>query len=149
MDLQNIVIFLDDEELAIILLPPSYKYFRETLLYGRDTLCSENVKKAFTQKDLIDSRFEQNLSIDFNDALFIKKSSRNKRGMTCNYCWKKVHLKKLKSKQYHECKYKGTSSVEASYVREEYDVGALVLTSEYKGVDSWVLDSRCSSHMKF
>ena len=54
---------------------------------------------------------------------------------------------KLKSKQSDDCKSKGTSSTEASYVEEEYDFGALVVTSEYKGGDSWVLDSGCSSHM--
>ena len=37
----------------------------------------------------------------------------------------------------------------ASYVEEEYDIGALVVTCEYKGGGSWVLDSGCSSHMTF
>ena len=105
LDLQNIDVSLDDEDLAILLLcslPPSYKHFRETLLYGRDTLCSEDVRKALTQRDLIDSQFAQKSSIEFNDALFVNESNRNKRGMTCNYCRNKDHLKrncwKLKSK---------------------------------------------------
>ena len=44
LDLQNIDVSLDDEDLVILLscsLPPSFKHFRESLLYGRDTLCSE------------------------------------------------------------------------------------------------------------
>ena len=106
-------------------------------------MCSEDVRKVLTQKELIDPQFAQKLSIESNDVLFVKDSNRNKRGMTCNYCRKKVHLKrdcwKLKTKQSVDCKSKGTSSTEASYVEEEYDVGVLVLTSEYKGGDSWVL----------
>ena len=51
MDLQNIDVKLDDKDLAIYLLcslPPSYKHFRETLLYGRDNLSSDDVKNALT-----------------------------------------------------------------------------------------------------
>ena len=80
------------------------------------------------------------MSIESNDVLFIKESSRNKRGMTCNYCRKKGHLKwncwKLISKQSDECKSKGSSSAKASYVEEEYDVGVVVVTNEYKDGDS-------------
>ena len=65
--------------------------------------------------------------------------------MTCNFCRKEGHLKrdcwKLKFKQSDDCKSKGTSSAEASYVEEDFDVGALVVTSEYRGGDSWILDS--------
>ena len=43
---------------------------------------------------------------------------------------------KLKSKQSDECKSKGASSVEASYVEKEYDIGARVVINEYKGGDS-------------
>ena len=117
LDLQNIDVSLDDEDLAILLLcslTPSFKHFRETLLYGRDTLCSEDIRKALTQKDFMDSQFEQKLSIESNNALFVKKPSRNKRGMTCNYCRKKGHLKKdywkLKSKQSDNYKFKKIAS---------------------------------------
>ena len=76
LDLQNIDVSLDDEDLAILLLcslPPSFKHLRETLLYGRDTLCSEDVRNALTQKDLTDSYLAQKLSIESNDTLFVKE----------------------------------------------------------------------------
>ena len=84
MDLQNIDVKVYYEHLAILLLlcslPPSYKHFKKTLLYGRDTLSSEDVRKALTQKNLIDSQFAKTASKESNDALFVKESSRNKRG---------------------------------------------------------------------
>ena len=54
---------------------------------------------------------------------------------------------KVKIQTIRCCKSKGTSSVEASYVEEDFDVGALVVTIEYKGGESWVLDWGCSCHM--
>jgi Pol polyprotein len=84
----------------------------------------------------------------------VKDAGRNKRGMTCNFCKKKAHLKKdcgkLKSKQSDESKSNKAIAAEASYVEGEiYDDGALVVTSEYKVFDSWILDSGCSRHMTF
>ena len=56
----------------------------------------------------------------------------------------------MKAKQSDESKSAKSSSAEVSYVEsEDYDVGALVVTSEYKGDDSWILDSGCSRHMTF
>ena len=58
MDLQNIQVKLYDEELTIYLLcslPPTYKNFKETLLYGRENLNSDDVKNALTQRDFIET----------------------------------------------------------------------------------------------
>ena len=75
-------------------------------------------------------------------------------GMTCNFCKKKDHLnndcRNLKAKQSDESKSVKASSALASYVEnEDYNVRALVVTSEYKGGDSGILDSRCSRYMTF
>ena len=117
MDFQNIDVKLDDEDLAIYLLcslPPSYKYFRETLLYGRENLSSDDVKNALTQRDLIDTQLSSKLSSTSNDGLYVRgrandrgstygsvskgKSRSKSRGLnknkTCNYCKLKGHIKK-------------------------------------------------------
>lgn len=47
MDLGNLEVKIDDEDQALLLLcslPPSYKHFRETLIYGRDSISVEDVK---------------------------------------------------------------------------------------------------------
>ena len=59
MDLHNIDVVVDDEDLAIFLLcslPSSYKNFRETVLYGRDVLSSDDVKNALVQRNLIEKQ---------------------------------------------------------------------------------------------
>ena len=76
MDLQNIEVKLDDEHLAIYLLcplHPSYKNFRETLLYGRENLSSDDVKHSFTQRDLIDTQLLGKLQSALGDGLFVRK----------------------------------------------------------------------------
>ncbi|KAL5854087.1 hypothetical protein ACOSQ4_003889 [Xanthoceras sorbifolium] len=57
MDLENMEISYDDEDQALMLLrslPPSYKHFRDTLIYSRQTLKLEDVKAALFSKELID-----------------------------------------------------------------------------------------------
>ena len=57
MDLENVDIKIDDEDQALQLLcslPPSYKHFRETLLYGRESITLKDVKAALFSKDIFD-----------------------------------------------------------------------------------------------
>ncbi|MFQ6645002.1 hypothetical protein Gotur_019208 [Gossypium turneri] len=59
-DLKNVEIHIDDEDQAILLLcflPPSYKSFRETLIYGRDKLSFEDVKGHLLSRDKLNNEF--------------------------------------------------------------------------------------------
>ncbi|KAL5783244.1 hypothetical protein ACOSP7_008273 [Xanthoceras sorbifolium] len=122
MDLGNMEISYDDEDQALMLLrslPPSYKHFRDTLIYSRQTLKLEDVKAALFSKELIDKELGTSRNDSPAEGLLVrgrtpdKSSSSNQRSrsrsksrhrnLTCNYCKKKGHTKsecfKLKNKQ--------------------------------------------------
>ncbi|KAK5833221.1 hypothetical protein PVK06_017039 [Gossypium arboreum] len=59
-DLKNVEVHIDDEDQAMLLLcslPPSYKSFRETLIYGRDKLSFEDVKGHLLSRDKLENEF--------------------------------------------------------------------------------------------
>ncbi|MFQ6646468.1 hypothetical protein Gotur_019150 [Gossypium turneri] len=59
-DLKNVEVHIDDEDQAMLLLcslPPSYKSFRETLIYGRDKLLFDDVKGHLLSRDKLDNEF--------------------------------------------------------------------------------------------
>ncbi|KAG8478329.1 hypothetical protein CXB51_028050 [Gossypium anomalum] len=59
-DLKNIEVHIDDEDQAMLLLcslPPSYKSFKETLIFGRDKLSFEDVKGHLLSRDKLNNEF--------------------------------------------------------------------------------------------
>ncbi|MBA0785008.1 hypothetical protein Gotri_025966 [Gossypium trilobum] len=50
--------------LLLCYLPSSYKYFRETLIYGRDKLSFEDVKGHLLSKDKLNNEFSLNSKAD-------------------------------------------------------------------------------------
>ncbi|KAL5787072.1 hypothetical protein ACOSP7_004021 [Xanthoceras sorbifolium] len=99
MDLENMEISYDDEDQALMLLrslPLSYKHFRYTLIYSRQTLKLDDVKAALFSKE--------------------------HKNLTCNYCKKKGHIKseyfKLKNKQQNKDQ-KRDEPAEASIVQNQ------------------------------
>ncbi|KAK5823996.1 hypothetical protein PVK06_018759 [Gossypium arboreum] len=57
-DLKNVEVHIDNEDQVMLLLcylPPSYKSFKETLIYGRDKLSFEDVKGHLLSRDKLDN----------------------------------------------------------------------------------------------
>lgn len=55
LDLENIDVTIDDEDQALLLLcslPKSYSHFKETLLFGRDSVSLDEVQAALNSKEL-------------------------------------------------------------------------------------------------
>ena len=99
-------------------LPPSYKHFRETFFFDRETISLEDVKAALFSKELLEKHMSESVTEGQGDALVARGKSNDKgsgnssqkhrfksrnKSMTCHYYKKKRHIKskyyKLKNKE--------------------------------------------------
>ncbi|KAH1046709.1 hypothetical protein J1N35_037493 [Gossypium stocksii] len=77
-ELKNVEVHIDDEDQAMLLLcflPPSYKSFIETLIYGRDKLSFEDVKGHLLSRDKLDN--ELHLDSKVNRQVSVLVASKN------------------------------------------------------------------------
>lgn len=175
IDLENLEVKIDDEDKAVLLvvsLPPSFKHFKEIMLYGnRETLSFEDVKSNLLSKEKFDV---EGSSKEQGEGLFVRgrpnekgntnykrnsrsKSRKPKFSKTCRYCKKLGHeisdCFQLKRKQEKKENNGDTGrphikSAEASIAQSDYgdDVSLLAASTE-KGKAEWILDSGCTYHM--
>ena len=81
MDFQNINVKLDNEDMTNILLcslPPEYRHFRETVLYGRDEITLEDVKNALLQRELKEKQLIVRPDASQGEGLVIRGRSNEK-----------------------------------------------------------------------
>ncbi|KAG8473853.1 hypothetical protein CXB51_035848 [Gossypium anomalum] len=131
-DLKNVEVHIDDEDQAMLLLcslPPSYKSFRDTLIYGRDKLSFEDVKGHLLSRDILDNELHLDSKTDRQASLLVASKKRDKR-----------------------CRYSAESNEEdvagANLADENGNDFLLVSTSDNTKLTSkWILDSGCSFHM--
>ena len=172
MDLENIDAKIDDEDKALLLLcslPQSFKHFRDTLIYGKETVSYQEIKSALKYKEQIDrditgeSRGNQAEGLVVRDKMDKREfdSSRSKsrsksrhRNLECRYCHKMGHIKsdcfKLKNKLKQKEKFveKTIESAEVSVAIDE-NVGNIfsAIDDRTRSKNEWILDSGCSYHM--
>ncbi|MFQ6646611.1 hypothetical protein Gotur_019361 [Gossypium turneri] len=73
-DLNNVEVQIDDGDQAMLLfcsLPPSYKSFKETLIYGKDKLSFENVKGHLSSKDKLGNEFDSDSKVDRQASILV------------------------------------------------------------------------------
>ncbi|MFQ6631138.1 hypothetical protein Gotur_009845 [Gossypium turneri] len=75
--------------LLLFSLAPSYKSFRETLIYGRDKLSFEDVKSHLLSKDKLDNKLHLDSKAYRQASVLIASKKRDKR---CCYCKKLGHV---------------------------------------------------------
>ncbi|KAG8483218.1 hypothetical protein CXB51_022126 [Gossypium anomalum] len=78
-DLKNLEVHIDDEDQAMLLLcslPPSYKSFRETLIYGRDKLSFEDVKAYLLSRDKLDNELHLDSKTDRQASVLLLRVTR-------------------------------------------------------------------------
>jgi hypothetical protein len=90
VDLESFDVKIDDEDKAILLvvsLPPSFKHFKEIMLYGNHTSLSfENVKSNLLSKEKFDV---DSSSEPKGEGLIVRGSGDHKSNFYCRYCRKK------------------------------------------------------------
>ncbi|KAG8491303.1 hypothetical protein CXB51_014552 [Gossypium anomalum] len=146
----NVEVYIDDEDQAMLLLyslPPSYKSFRETLIYGRDKLSFEYVKGHLLSREKLDNEFGLDSKTDRQASVLVASKKRDK---ICRYCKKLDHVKvdyyKLRNKRATESNEEDLFG--ANLANENGDGFLLVSTSDNTKLTSeWILDSGCSFHM--
>ncbi|MBA0700715.1 hypothetical protein Goari_022310 [Gossypium aridum] len=92
-DLRNVEIQFSNKDQAMLLLCyllPSYKSFREALIYGKDKLSFEDVKGQLLSRDKLDNEVGSNSKADRQASVLIAS---NKRDKMCRYCKKLGHVK--------------------------------------------------------
>ncbi|KAG8499139.1 hypothetical protein CXB51_005544 [Gossypium anomalum] len=149
-DLKNVEVHIDDEDWAMLLLcslSPSYKSFRETLIYSRDKLSFEDVKGHLLSRDKLDNELYLDSKTDKQALILVASKKRDKR---CRYCKKLGHVKadcyKLRNKRAAESNEEDVTG--ANLADENGDDFLLVSTSDnIKLTSEWILDSGCSFHM--
>lgn len=167
-DLENLEVKYDDEDLALLLLcslPSVYSNFRDTILYGRDTIKLKDVQEALLSKYSIDGEITSTVSENQGEGLFVRGRpkdkatqdnkqrfrSKSKGSLYCRYCKKPNHVKadcwKLKKKLENQQKNK-PGEANANTVEEDSDGSVLLVSSDaLKSKGDWIMDSACSFHM--
>ncbi|KAG8473398.1 hypothetical protein CXB51_035716 [Gossypium anomalum] len=126
-DLNNVEVHIDDEDQAMLLLcslPPSYKSFKETLIYGRDKLSFEDVKGHLLSRDKLENELHLDSKTDRKASIVIN-----------------CEIKKAAESNDEDV-------AGANLADENGDDFLLVSTSDNTKLTSeWILDSGCSFHM--
>ncbi|MFQ6624787.1 hypothetical protein Gotur_004122, partial [Gossypium turneri] len=143
-DLKNVKVHIDDEDQAMLLLcylPPSYKSFSETLIYGRDKLSFEDMKGHLLSRDKLDNELQLDSKADRQASVLMASKKREKR---CRYCKKLGHVKadcyKLQNKRATESSEEDVTG--ANLADESSDDFLLVSTSDNSKLTSkWILNS--------
>lgn len=158
MDLKNMEVNIDDEDQALLLLcslPPSYKHFRETLVYGRESITLDDVKSSMFSKEIMDRELTTaSTSGVKEEALYVKgkqkekdsgkDKTKSKPKRFCTFCNKKGHnIEQCWSKKKQEKT--NQKPAEASCVQSDHGYVLMATTCDPK--DDWVLDSGCTYHM--
>ena len=173
LDLENIGFKVEDEDQALLLIKSlnhSYDSFKDTLLYGRESISLEEVQSALMSKELnkkMDSKgngqSEALIARGRSDKRDAKGKSRYRsksrsKHNRCYICDKEGHFKNNCPEKRNGKGHKNESEGSASYASDEYnDCEVLVAanceegeshaTIETREEESWALDSACSYNM--
>ena len=159
MDLKNMDETFSSEQQAMMLLcslPPSYKHFRETLIYGRERLDIDEVKSALMSRE----KMEHDNSRHDDPAAGLFARGRSKEvGSSSHSRWKSRSKSRQRRGRCHYCKKEGHWKTECPKLKERKAADTSNVVSVAEGAenvlsvcttsvgDAWIIDSGCSYHM--
>src|SRR3954471_23054695 len=165
LDLENIDVKIDDEDQALLLLcalPRSHAHFKETLLYGRESLTFEEVQSALYSKDLNERKEHKPSTVGEGLAVkgkFLRKNGKFDKkgksqsksysdeasGIRCYHCKKEGHTRKVcpERLKYHGGKDNGNASI----VQDDFESSDVLVVSSSDFKKEWIMDSGCTWHM--
>jgi len=132
LDLENIDVTIEDEDQALLLLPAlpkTFTHFKETLLYGRDSLTLVEAQSALNSKEL-NERNEQRPYVHGEGLL--------NKGHTRRFC-----PDRQKENRQDQSKEPGNGAL----VEDGYESAEALMVSHENTMTKWILDSGCSFHM--
>ncbi|KAH9679155.1 hypothetical protein KPL71_026007 [Citrus sinensis] len=163
LDLEDINVNIDDEDKAMILfcsLPSSYENLVDTLIYGRQTLATGDVKEALSSKAAIKKETMDGEGLTARGRTEKRETSKNKKkrsksrqkNLKCFHYHKEGHFKKdcpeFKNKKNNAKEKSGDAAVASEFEESDgYDSAGVLIATDAQTKGNWVLDSGCSFHM--
>ncbi|KAH1122038.1 hypothetical protein J1N35_005198 [Gossypium stocksii] len=133
--------------LLLCSLPPLYKSFRETLIYGRDKLSFKDVKGHLLSRDKLNNELHLDSKADRQASVLVASKKRDKRCCCCKNlghvksdCYKLQNKKDAKS---NEEDVAGANLADKS----GHDILLVSTSDNSKLTSEWILDSGCSFYM--
>ncbi|KAG8480529.1 hypothetical protein CXB51_024593 [Gossypium anomalum] len=151
-DLKNVEVHIDDEDQVMLLLcslPPSYKFFRETLIYGRDKLLFKDVKGHLLSRENLDNEFGLDSKTDRQASVLVASKKRDKRIslQVTPLSWRR-NRPWLRENRRSTAESNEEDVAGANLANENGDDFLIVSTSDNSELTSeWILDLGCSFHM--
>ena len=144
LDLENIDVKIDDEDQALLLLcalPRSHAHFKETLLYGRESLTFEEVQSALYSKDLNERKEHKPSTVGEGLAVkgkFDKRKGKNQSksysgdasGIRCYHCKKVGHTRKVCPERLKD--HGGKDNGNAAIVQDDFESSDVLVVSSSK-----------------
>ncbi|RVW35322.1 Retrovirus-related Pol polyprotein from transposon TNT 1-94 [Vitis vinifera] len=174
LDLNGVGVKVEEEDQAMILLcslPSSYENFVDTMMYGRDSISTNDVKDALQSKELqklVSGSGEGSVktgltvsrgrSMERNGGGRSKSCSKSKAAMRCFHCKEKGHFRKncpQRQKGIGQGSNGNAQVVVAQKDSEKQDSsdegegGDVLTVSTSSSAESWILDTGASYHMAY
>ncbi|KAG8362995.1 hypothetical protein BUALT_BualtUnG0016000 [Buddleja alternifolia] len=134
--------------------------FKETLLYGRETLSLDEVQAALNSRELNQRNEEkgqtqaEGLNVrgrsEKRDSKKKEKKSRSKsrsRKIECYHCHKEGHIRRLCPDRLKKNAEKNKEQADVAVASDGYESADVLTVSNNNSENEWILDSGCTFHM--